>query len=342
MEERPCPICKMTDRSQLVAESTVDRDRLGQFAFASRKVPEYMHHRLLLCDRCDLLYCSPIPSSNTLAHEYEAAAFDSGPEARYAADTYGKLLPWIRKNLPDSDGALDIGTGDGAFLQSLLSAGFTGVVGVEPSSAPIAAADPSVRSLIQHGMFQSGAFAEGQFSIACCFQTLEHVTDPLAICAEVCRVLKPGGAIFLVVHNRCSLSAKVLGRKSPIFDVEHLQLFSKSSMRRLLSEAGFVRLRVRALVNRYPLRYWTRLFPLPSGAKASAIRFLDAIKLGRVPVAIPAGNIVAIGFKPIDAMGVRESSGKKEQTAFALPHSQAGSPHHNVLRGHSRTPDAIA
>jgi len=297
MDQRPCPICKQTDRTVTVAESTVNENQLGQFAFASRKLPEYMHHRLLRCSRCDLLYCSPIPTANSLAREYEAAAFDSGPEARCAADTYGKLLPWIKMNLPDCDGALDIGTGDGAFLQSLLVAGFTNVIGVEPSSAPIAAADPAVRPLIRHGVFQPGLFADAQFSIVCCFQTLEHITDPLAICTEARRILKPGGAIFLIVHNRRALSAKILGRKSPIFDVEHLQLFSRTSMRNLLREAGFVQPRVGVLINRYPLRYWLRLFPMPAGGKARLIRFLDAVNFGQLPIAIPAGNMLAIGFK---------------------------------------------
>lgn len=302
MDLRPCPICKQTDRSTLVAESTVDHDRLGDFAFASRKVPEYMHHRLLLCDHCDLLYCSPIPSAASLANEYESAAFDSGPEARCAADTYAKLLPWIQQNLGDLAGAIDIGTGDGAFLHQLLAAGFTDVVGIEPSSAPIAAADPEVKQLIQHAVFEPGNFAAGRFSLVCCFQTLEHVTDPLAICTEAWRILKPGGAIFLIVHNRRAMSARILGRKSPIFDVEHLQLFSEPSMTKLLREAGFVQTRVQRLINRYPLRYWMRLFPLPSFCKTGAIKLLDAIKLARLPLAIPAGNIAAIGFKPRDAI----------------------------------------
>jgi SAM-dependent methyltransferase len=300
MDERPCPICRQTDRSSLVAESTIDPNRLGEFAFASRKLPEYMHHRLLLCDRCDLLYCNPIPGANSLAQEYEAAAFDSAPEARCAANTYGKSLRWIRKTLPDCNGALDVGTGDGAFLQSLLSAGFSNVVGVEPSTAPIAAADPAIRPLIQHGVFRAGSFAAGQFSIVCCFQTLEHVTDPLALCTEAWRVLKPGGAIFLIVHNRRALSARIMGRKSPIYDVEHVQLFSRRSMHHLLRHSGFPVARVWPFMNRYPLRYWARLFPAAPTLKERAIGFMDAIGVGRILLPLPAGNIAAVAFKPSD------------------------------------------
>jgi SAM-dependent methyltransferase len=248
-----------------------------------------------------MLYGSPIPCAGDLADAYQAAAFDSAEEAHHAARTYSLALPWIQQRLPDLDGALDIGTGDGAFLENLLLAGFTNVVGVEPSSAPVTAACASIRPLIRHEIFRPGSFAPGQFSLVCCFQTLEHVIDPLAILVEALRVLKPGGAVFLIVHNRRAFSARVLGRKSPIYDVEHLQLFSPASLRQLVGRAGFSNPRIWPLVNRYPLRYWLRLFPLPPDAKRRAIGLLDAMKTGRILLPLPAGNLAAVGFKPSTA-----------------------------------------
>src|SRR5438270_5176078 len=137
MAERACPVCGSVDASHVYAESNVDAARLDQFSFASLKLPEYMHHRLVECRACDLLYASPVPATPDLAKAYEEAAFDSGPEAHYAARTYARFLPEICGSVPDRGGAIDIGTGDGAFLEELLSAGFTDVVGVEPSAAPI-------------------------------------------------------------------------------------------------------------------------------------------------------------------------------------------------------------
>ena len=80
-------------------------------------------------------------------------------------------------------------------------------------------------------------------------------------------MLKPGGALFLIGHNRRAFSAKVLGRKSPIFDIEHLQLFSPVSVRHLLERAGFSRVEVRPVFNRYPLRYRA---PLPFSSRLQA------------------------------------------------------------------------
>ena len=145
MISRNCPLCGSSDTSRVFAEANIELDRLDSFAFASRKMPEYMHYRLVDCPICDLLYANPLPCEEYLAEGYGEAAYDSGVEAHYAATTYADTLSTFIEQLPDRHGALDIGTGDGAFLECLLDLGFGGVVGVEPSRAPIAAAREDVR-----------------------------------------------------------------------------------------------------------------------------------------------------------------------------------------------------
>src|SRR4051812_23654616 len=124
MLARSCPVCGSEDASRVFAESNFDPSKLDEFAFASRKLPEYMHHRIIACPVCDLLYASPVPPREDLFDAYEAAAFDSGVEAHHAARTYRRFLKAICRRLPDRVGALDIGTGDGAFLEELVDFGF--------------------------------------------------------------------------------------------------------------------------------------------------------------------------------------------------------------------------
>jgi len=297
MIDRACPICGTAEFAQVFAESTVDVAKLNEFAFASRKVPEYMHHRLMLCGKCDLLYADPVPAPDELSVAYRDAAFDSGEEAAFAARTYGRLLPAIERRLPDKVGALDIGTGDGAFLKELLGRGFTEVMGVEPSSAPIAAAEPSIRPLIRHGIFTVEDQKPGSFSLITCFQTIEHLSEPLGVCKDVLKLLKPGGAMLIACHNRRAMTNRLLGQRSPIFDVEHLQLFSPKSATALLETAGFKSVSVHTYVNRYPMHYWARLFPLPAGMKPGMIRSMKAIGVGHIPLPMPAGNMAVVGMK---------------------------------------------
>ena len=180
LHQRRCSICGAREAARLFAEANVDLDELDQFAFASRKLPEYMHWRLMECRHCDLLYADPAPGPEELAGLYRDADFDSRPEARHASRTYSRFLPRIMLNLPDHDGAVDVGTGDGSFLQELLAAGFENVAGVEPSTAPIEAAEPSIRPLIRHDMFREDTFAPATLSLITCFQTIEHLSDPFA------------------------------------------------------------------------------------------------------------------------------------------------------------------
>ena len=293
---RNCPGCDAND-SQPFADANIDPAALDAFAFASRKLPEYMHHALVVCRRCDLLYANPAPDRKSLEAAYHDAAFDASDESRYAGLTYAGFLPRITAQLPDRDGALDIGTGDGAFLEQLQQHGFTNVAGVEPSAAPIASAKPGIRELIRHTPFRKADFTPESLRLVTCFMTIEHVYDPLTLCQEASSLLRPGGALFIVCHNRRSLLARAMGVKSPIFDIEHLQLFSPQSVRALLVRAGFTRVDVHTVVNRYPLNYWARLSPLPGAIKPRALELLRSSGLGRFTLAAPVGNLAAIAYK---------------------------------------------
>jgi hypothetical protein len=105
--------------------------------------------------------------------------------------------------------------------------------------------------------------------------------------------LRPGGKFLVVCHNSRSLSARLLGTKSPIFDVEHLQIFSKDSLRFLFEVAGYHQSHIRMFWNTYPAEYWAKLFPFPDRVKRAALRFLSSSGVGRFPIPLAAGNLIA-------------------------------------------------
>lgn len=295
--KRACPLCQSVEASGILAGANFNEKDFDEFSFASRKFPEYSHYSLYLCRKCDLIYANPIPSLDTLVKRYSKADFDSQQESYFASQTYKRFLPGIMKKLPDTTGVIDIGTGDGAFLRSLIDMGFTKVIGIEPSVDSIKSAGNGVRHLIKQGVFNPNDFDNSQFSLITCFQTLEHLYDPLQMCRDIYDKLKNGGAGFFVCHNHRSLFSRTLGLKSPIIDLEHLQLFSPKSLSLLLKCSGFVDIEIKYFINRYPLYYWIKLFPLPDKFKLFCITVLKKIKIGNLPVSILAGNIAAVGYK---------------------------------------------
>jgi len=289
--DRACPLCGSRDAAHAIDEA-FDPSRVGRLSFASRKPPELMHWRLVTCAGCGLLYASPAPTADELLREYRDAGFDAGEESRYAAATYADVVRRLLPSLPDRAGALDIGAGDGAVLERLLELGLSGVVGLEPSAAARAQASPRIRDSIRELPFEPGMFDQAGFSLVTCLQTIEHLPEPRTVCEEAGRLLKPGGALLIVCHDRRAWSARVLGRRSPIYDIEHLQLFDRSTVRALLERSGFERIEVHGLVNRYPLAYWLRLARAPAGLT----RMLG--RVASLPVAVPAGNLWAVGYRP--------------------------------------------
>lgn len=288
---RLCSVCGK-DSSKLHLEGNFKQESLNHFSFASRKEPEPFHFTLYLCESCDLIYANPAISQDDTDQQYERAAFDSSVEAAFAARTYAKYLP--QKSAITS--ALDIGTGGGEFLFELSKVGVKKLQGVEPSVAAINTADAKIRPLIQKGFFNKNSYQPEQFDLVSCFQTLEHVFDPLQLSRDVHSLLKNDGRFFVVTHNFRGRVNQILSEKSPIYDVEHLQLFSPQSLRKMLESVGFREIKVFTIINTYPLFYWVKLFPkIPQ--KKRLIEFLKKIKIGYLPISLPIGNVAAIATK---------------------------------------------
>lgn len=295
--ERACPVCHGRSYSHF-ADERIDPARVGALTYASRKPPEFMCLRLVRCNTCDLVYAPTPPAEDFLHAAYTDAEFDSGPEALAAARTYANALETHLQGLAGRNAAVDVGAGSGPLLPFLQAKGFSPVIGIEPSRAAIDAAPPEARPLLREGMFSPSMLAGETPSLITSFMTLEHLPDPGAFVATAHGLLEPGGAIAVVVHDWRAPLNRLLGPRSPIIDVEHLQLFSPQALRELLLRAGFERIALKPIRNAYPIRYWLRLTPLPSAAKSFLLRLLERCGLADRTFAMNVGNMLAIGFKP--------------------------------------------
>jgi SAM-dependent methyltransferase len=299
MTTRACPVCSTSsDKAKLFLQENIDPKKLSGFSFASRKTPEFMCHRLVQCPTCDLVYADQPPAEEELAHAYHVAEYDSTEEANDAAAAYVRAIRPVLKRLTNRDAALEIGTGTGIFLECLRDEGFTKLVGVEPSTAAIAAAPAHRRSWIREGMFREDNFEPASFDLICCFMTMEHVRDPNTVANAASHLLRPGGAFVTVTHDYHSLVNRLLGKRSPIIDIEHLQLFSNRSLQYMFQHTGFVNFSARAFVNSYSLQYWMRLAPMGGGLKNAAASMLHRMGADKLKLGVNVGNLIAAGFRP--------------------------------------------
>lgn len=296
--ERSCPICNSFSKdAELFQKKNIDEKRISRFSYASRKEPEFMCHHLVRCKQCDLVYASNPPNEYYLANAYHVAKYDSSEEANDAALAYINTLQPILENLPNKKRVLEIGSGTGIFLELLKDQGFEKLIGIEPSAAAIEAAPRHRQAWLRKEIFKEENFEPDSFDLICCFMTMEHVYDPLMIAQAAQRLLKLNGVFVTVTHDYKSLVNRILGKKSPIIDIEHMQLFSSKSIFELFKRTNFNKIYSKPFINQYSFNYWLRLAPLPFIIKKQLKRLSSKIGIDKTKIKLNVGNRITVGYK---------------------------------------------
>ena len=289
VQTAPCPICD--SNNPIKYEQNINPGLFTATTYGSRKRPEFMHFRLFECRGCHFLYSVHGPEPDELRRRYFEADFDSPREAKYAAQTY---LKQVKKRKLDASSVLDVGAGEGSFLELCILNGSNFVKGYEPSQSAIDHASDFVRDSIVLGTFESEK-PEPVFSLVTLFQTIEHIANPRDFLDFAQKSLVDGGAVVIACHNYRDPLNRLLGKKSPIFDIEHLQLFSPKAIGRLLSQAGFKEVSVRRYWNNYPVSYLFKLAPVVSRFLSSESFIKRALEGLVLPVRL--GNLFVTGKK---------------------------------------------
>lgn len=295
---RPCPICKTpAEKSKVFLKEKINKNLITDFTYASRKMPEFMRYQLMQCSFCDLIYAINPPNKTDLAKAYHISNFDSLEEADDAANSYIDSIRDLLAQLKYKKSALEIGSGTGVFLELLKKEGFSKLVGIEPSTAAINAAPLHRKVWLKNGVFNTKDFKRNSFDLICCFMTMEHVHNPLITALDAKKLLKSGGVFITITHDYRSIVNKILGSKSPIIDVEHMQIFSIKSIKKTFQIAGFKRIKNKTFSNKYNLNYWIKLMPIPTKIKKIVINLLTITLIGKMKLKINVGNTITFGYK---------------------------------------------
>ena len=143
---------------------------------------------------------------------------------------------------------LEIGCGEGWFLNAALEAGFD-ARGLEFSDYGLKRFNPQLAARVAFGdAFEAldRLIADKARVEVCVMEhVLEHVRDPEALLARLPAILAPGGVVAITVPNdfsKLQLKAQALGHIDRAFWVappQHLNYFNAESLPRLLARTGF-------------------------------------------------------------------------------------------------------
>ena len=152
----------------------------------------------------------------------------------------------------EGDNVLDLGCGDGRTSSPLVLARGASYVGADVSRTAVATAVGAGLDVRLIEDPRRLPFAGASFDVVVCVEVLEHLFAPHEVAVEVHRVLRPGGTFVATVPNtaywRRRMELLLLGRFHPMGDDQsrsqpwrdpHIRFFTPTSLREMLSSAGF-------------------------------------------------------------------------------------------------------
>lgn len=291
-----CSLCGSHSYSVLYPEK-LGPAAIDGYVFSARQQPDRLHYRVVKCRKCGLVFSNPILSLSEIQRRYSGSTFTYEAEVPSLKDTYGRYLGRYMSYAPKSESLLEIGCGNGFFLEVALDLGFKNVCGVEPSYQAIAAASSRVRAVIRNEMFDPDSFGLTRFDVICFFQTVEHVSDPNQLLNGCHRLLRDRGLVLCIAHNVEAFPARVLGERSPIIDVQHTHLFGKTTLRRIFEKNGFDVIDVFDVHNLFSLKYLLHMAPLPTSLKPRLANLLRTSGIGDWRIRLSVGNIGIAALK---------------------------------------------
>lgn len=208
--------------------------------------------RIVKCNNCGHLYPNPYPFPKDLGDVYGEADeyFKEHTEAQILEGRQG-ILQWLEALREGRTGTLlDIGAGRGELVRVARERGWD-AQGIEPVPAFVKSALRDHGTELRCALFDADDFTARSFDAVTLSAVLEHVPEPRQLVTGIQRVLKPGGLLFLDIPNEASLPFRLgnlyyrlRGRDwtmnlAPTFPPFHVQGFGRSSIKRLLKDAGF-------------------------------------------------------------------------------------------------------
>ncbi len=181
-----------------------------------------------------------------VTREYYERYWTSGKEASPDADllTDDRVKMFLRYSGAQRGRLLDAGCGAGKAMALLVAAGYQATgLDISLSALEKMRAHSSAAGAVAGVLDSSLPFADGTFDTVFCCEVIEHLLDVPRSLAEMRRVLRPGGTLFLSTpyHGRLKNLALALLGFEQHYDPAgpHIRFFTVKSLSHLLVQNGF-------------------------------------------------------------------------------------------------------
>jgi len=211
-----CPVCERETQSKYV------RKYRGKSELFKKK-------ELYQCLECRVVFVNPLPTNSELDQYYKlnwrtdkdihAESNEMHMVLKMHSDQRCEYL--IRHNiLSPCSKVLDVGSGDGYFLQSLQNKGFKNVdfFAIEPNQKCF----QKLKALGINTIESLQEVSERNFDLIILGETLEHISEPIPFLKSIMELVNNGGHIYIDVPERDDTHKEILE--------PHVLFYSKKSI----------------------------------------------------------------------------------------------------------------
>jgi SAM-dependent methyltransferase len=196
------------------------------------------------CTRCAIVFVNPQLEEEKVLEEYRTATtndlwFEVLTSERQQELDRAKFAEVLDALEPHRGKLLDVGCSLGLFLHLAQERGWD-VAGLEPAPRAREHARTVYGLEVREETLDAAGLPDGGFDAVALLSVLEHAANPSALLRECGRVLRPGGALYVIVPNVESLACRVLGAEARTFDGRnHLVYYSAATLADALGRTGF-------------------------------------------------------------------------------------------------------
>lgn len=265
--KRACPIC--SDKKKKI---------IFHQCFNNKVISLMSKYDVVVCNTCGFIYADNIPSQKDFNNYYAIRSkyefgYKKGNVSKDYLDHFKKIADFIKDSLKSKDAKiLDIGCSTGALLHVLKSRGFNNLLGIDPSES----CAKTVRKL--HGIkavaSNIGSFkSKDKFDLIVMSAVLEHLVDFDNSMTKIYSLLNDEGLLFLEVPDAERFFSYAC---TPFqqFSIEHINYFSKHSIKSLLLKFGFKVIKIENNENRINESIDPDIFILATKCAKSGFKFV--------------------------------------------------------------------
>ena len=304
---RICPVCSSKPPTRADTQSHVMAESLSFDALVpcwNGFFKDKVFFSYVRCDGCGLLYAPTFFNNAQLEQLYGQMPPNMAEVPLEALRrTQRGYFEALKRCSSLEGGFIEVGPDIGLFTENCVRDGrYDEYWLFEPNRDVLPALTKIVEGKkyhVIHDMFGFSNVPDQSASAAVMIHVLDHLLDPVATLSELRQKLRPGAKLILVTHDESSLLRRLVGWRWPAFCLQHPQIYSPRSMRKLLEAAGFEVLDHQKTVNFFEVGFLLKHLLWAFGIKVRSVPNFGSITIG-----LKLGNMLTIATPKIEASNV--------------------------------------